>query len=326
MMTLSKPLMIGLLAGVTAALLTLGAANDMSGFLSYTLYAVSMLPILIAGLGWGNRSAAAAVVAAGLAVGIVVTPKAALLVTVMSFLPAGWISHLANLARPASELGGPKDMLAWYPLPNIMLHVCGLVSVSLLIAGAMIGYGPDLVDRLVDIMLSIAAQEPGAPAADPDAVAQTKRILVHLLPAMQGMIWVLTQFAVYYLATRLVAASGGAVRPREDIASSLRMNRNAIFVFLGAMLLAFVDGPIGYAGAAIAGALGTGFLLAGFAVLHFRTKDKPSRLPLLILIYLACLLVVFPAFVILVLGLSDTRQAMPLTSAPGAGAPDTNNH
>lgn len=321
MTTTSKSMTIGLLAGVTAALLMLGALNNTS--LSFTLYAVSTLPILIAGLGWGNRSAAAAVIAAGLAIAVAVAPKAALFVTVVSFLPAGWISHLANLARPASELGGPKDMLAWYPLPDILLHLCGLVSLALLVTGLIIGYGPELVDQFVDIIQSVSAQQPGAPVLDPAAVAQMKRLLVHTVPAIVGINWVLTQFTAYYLATRLVAISARPVRPRENIPSSLRMNRNAIFVFLGGILLAFVDGPIGFAGAAISGAFGAGFLLAGFAVLHFRTRGKSYRLPLLILTYLACLLIVFPAFIVLVLGLSDTRQAIPLTSAPGAGTPDS---
>jgi hypothetical protein len=314
-----KSMVTGILAGVTAALLVLGALNHAT--LSFTLYAISTLPILIAGLGWGNAAAAIAVVAAGLTIAGAVAPKAALFVTIVSFLPAGWISHLANLARPAAELGGPKDMLAWYPLPNILLHLCGLVAGAALVTGYMIGYGPELVDSLVNIMVSAAAQDPAAPPMDPAAVAQTKRLLLHILPAMQGMIWVFTQFVTYYLATRLVAASGRRVRPRENIASSLRMNRNAIFVFLAAMVLAFFNGPIGFAGAAVAGAFGAGFIMAGFAVLHFRTLGKSYRLPLLILAYLGCLVLVFPALVILVLGLSDTRQAIPLTSAPGAGAP-----
>lgn len=315
----SKSLLIGILAGVTAALLVLGALSNAS--LSSTLYAVSTLPILIAGLGWGNMAAVIAVVAGGVTIAGAVTPKAALFVSLFSFLPAGWISHLANLARPASELGGPDNMLAWYPLPSIVTNLCGLVAVAALATGYMIGYGPELVSQLVDLMLSAAAQDPAAPTLDAATLDQTKRLLLHILPVVQGMTWVLTQFIAYYLATRLVATTGRVVRPRENIASSLRMNRNAIFVLLGAMGMAFVDGPLGLAGAAIAGAFGAGFLMAGFAVLHFQTMGKSYRLPLLILAYLGCIVLVFPALIILVLGLSDTRQSIPLTSAPGAGAP-----
>ena len=48
-------LLIGALAGVTATLLVLGA-NAQPSF-SSVLYAASALPILIAGLGWGNIAA-----------------------------------------------------------------------------------------------------------------------------------------------------------------------------------------------------------------------------------------------------------------------------
>lgn len=319
----SKIAGIGLLAGITAALLVLGAVKSAS--LTFTLYAISTLPILIAGLGWGHAAAAIAVVSGAAGIGIMVSPQAALMVAIISFLPAGWISHLANLARPADEIGGPKDMLAWYPLPNLLLQLCILVSVAVVITGAMIGYTPDLVNRVVDMLLEGAAGQPDAPVPDPAAVAETKRILFHLLPAAQAMTWVVTQFSTYYLATRLVASTGRPVRPRENMNSALRMNRNAIFVLLGGLALAFVDGPLGLIGATVTGAFMAGFLISGFAVLHFRTRGKSWRLPLLIIAYLASFIMVLPAIVIMMLGLTDTRQAIALTSAPGAGAEPNNN-
>nr|WP_183367055.1 DUF2232 domain-containing protein [Gellertiella hungarica] len=312
---------IGILAGVTGALLVLGALKNAS--LSFTLYAISTLPILIAGLGWGHAAAALAVLAASGTIAVAVAPKAGLFVAIISFLPAGWISHLANLARPAVELGGPKDMLAWYPLPNILLHLCLIVSVAVLLTGYMIGYGPELIDQLVDMIMQASAGQPGAPAPDPVAIEQTKRVLLHVLPAAQAMTWVATQFVTYYLATRIVATTGRPVRPRENMNSALRMNRNAIFVMLGGLALSFVDGPLGLVGATVCGAFGAGFLMAGFAVLHFRTRGKPWRLPLLVLLYPASFFLLLPAIAIMVLGLMDTRQAIALTSAPGAGAADT---
>ncbi len=309
---------LGLLAGITAALLVLGAVK--SADLTFTLYAISTLPILIAGLGWGHGAAAIAVVTASLVTGLAVGPQAAILVTLVSFLPAGWISHLANLARPAVELGGPKDMLAWYPLPNILLQLCLLVSVSVVVTGVMIGYGPDLIDRLVETLLEASAGQPGAPVPDQAAIEQTKRILLHIVPPIQAMTWVIIQFSTYYLATRVVSSTGRPVRPRENMNSALRMNRNAIFLLLGALALSFVDGPLGLVGGTITGAFLAGFLISGFAVLHFRTRGKAWRLPLLILAYLAAFLTVLPGIIIMMLGLMDTRQAIALTSAPGAGS------
>lgn len=316
-----KTAAIGLVAGITGALLVLGALKNAS--LSFTLYAISTLPILIAGLGWGHAAAAIAVLAATGTIAVSIAPKAGIFVALISFLPAGWISHLANLARPASEIGGPKDMLAWYPLPNILLHLCLIVSMAVVVTGYMIGYGPELIDQVVTMIIQASAGQPGAPAMDPVAVEQTKRVLLHVLPAAQAMTWVGTQFVTYYLATRIVATTGRPVRPRENMNSSLRMNRNAIFIMLGGLALAFVDGPLGFVGATVCGAFGAGFLMAGFAVLHFRTRGKAWRLPFLVLIYPAAFFLLLPAIAVMVLGLVDTRQAIALTSAPGAGNAET---
>ncbi len=314
---------IGLLAGITAALLVLGAVK--SADMAFTLYAMSTLPILIAGLGWGHAASAIAVVTGAAVVAATIAPQAALLIGLVSFVPAGWISHLANLARPAAEIGGPKDMLAWYPLPNVLLHLCLLVSLAVVVTGVMIGYGPDLIDKLVDMVMQSAASQPGFPPTDPEVLAQTKRVLLHLFPVVQSMVWVITQFFTYYIATRIVSATGRPVRPRENMNSALRMNRNAIFVLLGSLALSFADGPLGLVGAAVSGAFAAGFLIAGFAVLHFRSRGKGWRPLLLTFLYFAAFFTVLPGIIIMIYGMADTRQAIALTSVPGTGAAQAPN-
>lgn len=308
---------LGILAGITAALLVLGAVRNAD--LTFTLYAMSTLPILIVGLGWGHTASAIAVIAGTAVIAGAIAPEAALMVGLFSFVPAGWISHLANLARPASEIGGPKDMLAWYPLPNILVQLCVLVSIAVIVTGWMIGYGPELIAKMVDMVFETASTQPGMVMPDASAVEQTKRILLHLVPAIQAMVWVVTQFFIYYIATRIVTATGRPVRPRENMNSALRMNRNAIFILLGGLALAFVDGAPGLIGATVTGAFLGGFLISGFAVLHFRTRGKIWRLPLLVVAYPVAFLTVLPGIAIMMLGLTDTRQAIALTSAPGAG-------
>ena len=103
-------LLTGVLAGFTAALLSMGANTQSS--LAIVLYAASALPILIAGLGWGNAAAITAIVSAGATAAALISPYFALLILVVTLIPAGWLSHLANLARPASVLGGPDEALA----------------------------------------------------------------------------------------------------------------------------------------------------------------------------------------------------------------------
>jgi hypothetical protein len=313
-----KLLLTGVLAGVTATLLVL-AANAQPSF-SAVLYAASALPILIAGLGWGNIAAIVSIGTAFVLGAVVISPSFAFVMTLVTLVPAGWISHLANLARPASELGGPDHLMAWYPLSDMVVQLCGLVTVGVIVVGVMIGYGPELTDRMVDALMSaLRAQEPSF-QPDPDATVQTKSLIVLMLPALQAGIWVIMLFAAYYIATRIVTASGGNLRPREDVPSSLRMSRNAVFIFLAALIACFAGGIPAMIGATVFGAFGAGFVLAGFAAVHFRTRGKEWRLPALIICYLAST-AVLPILFVLILGLFDTRKAIALSPSRGA---DTN--
>lgn len=306
-------LVVGALAGITAALLSMGANTQSS--LAIALYAASALPILIAGLGWGNAAAIAAIVAAGVTAASLVSAYFALLVVVVTLIPAGWLSHLANLARPASELGGPEDALAWYPLSDILTHLAGLVTIGMMLVGYIVGYDASVSDLMVDMVIeAVKAQEP---LYNPDAaaIAQLKAMFTLALPLVQGAIWVMMLFAAYYLATRIVQMSGRSLRPREDIPSALRMHGNAIFIFLAGLILAFVGGAPAAVGALVCGTFGAGFLLSGFAAFHDRTRGKAWRLPVLWIAYLSVFVFTIPAVFFLLFGLTDTRRTIAVTPA-----------
>lgn len=305
-------LISGILAGICAAFLTLGATAQSS--MSFLLYAASAMPVLIAGLGWGNAAAIVAVLSAAFLGAIAVSPLFALTIAIFTLIPSGWLSHLANLARPASEIGGPDDLLAWYPLSGIVLHLCALITVSVIILGTMIGYGPDLVSQMVDIMMSSVQAREASFTPDATALAQTKSLLLLMLPMIQGGLWVILLFAAYYFANRMVRSFGKGLRPREDISAALRMHRNAIFIFLGGIVLTFLGGTVAMIGAVVCGTFGAGFLMAGYASLHHRSKGKDWRWPVLVLAYISAVFM-FPLLIILVLGLSDVRSTISLTPA-----------
>ncbi|MFS8114722.1 DUF2232 domain-containing protein [Rhizobium jaguaris] len=319
----AKELGIGALAGLTAALLVYGATAQPLLFILFG--ALSALPILIVGLGWGNMAVIVAVVAAGVVGTIAQSIYFGLFVVLLTLVPA-WLSHLANLARPAAELGGPDHLMAWYPLSDIMLHLCGLATAVIVIVGAIMGYGTELVGQVVDLYVTVMKDQQPTLQLDPEAVARTKSFMLYAVPVVWGIVWVLMLLAAYHIATRIVAASSRNLRPREDIPSALRMNRNAIFVFLAAIVALFFGGIPALIGAAAFGAFGAGFLVSGFAALHYRTRGKDWRLPVLIICYLTSLMLTLPALVILILGLSDTRKAIVLTpnkNADNSKQPDT---
>ncbi len=314
----AKELGIGALAGLTAALLVYGATAQPWLFILFG--ALSALPILIVGLGWGNMAVIVAVLAAGIVGTIAQSAYFGLFVVLLTLIPA-WLSHLANLARPASELGGPDNLMAWYPLSDIMLHLCGLAAVVIIVAGAVMGYSADLVSQVVDLYVkAMNEQQPSLPL-DPIAIQKTKALMLYAIPVAWGMIWVMMLLAAYYVATRVVAASSRNLRPREDIPSSLRMNRNAIFVFLVAIVAIFFGGVLALIAAAVLGAFGAGFIVSGFASLHYWTRGKDWRLPVLVICYLVSFMLTLPLIIILVLGLYDTRKAISLTPHKNADTP-----
>ncbi len=314
----AKELGIGALAGLTAALLVYGATVQPLLFIPFG--ALSALPILIVGLGWGNMAVIAAVVVAGIVGAVAQSVYFGLFVVLLTLIPA-WLSHLANLARPASELGGPDHLMAWYPLPDIMLHLCGLAAVVIVVAGAVMGYNADLVGQVVDAYVNAVNQQSPDLQLDPVAIAKMKSLMLYMIPIAWGMIWVMMLLAAYYVATRIVAASSRNLRPREDIPSSLRMNRNAIFVFLVAIVAMFFGGIVALIAAAVLGAFGAGFIVSGFASLHYRTRGKDWRLPALVICYLMSFVLTLPLVIILVLGLYDTRKAISLTPNKNADTP-----
>lgn len=315
----ARTLLIGALSGVAA--FALAYAAGVTVLFSTLLAAASALPILIAGLGYGLLPAIVGIVVAG-ALGLALaSPFFALYTLAVTLIPAGWLSHLGNLARPASEIGGPDGQMAWYPLADIMMHLCAAVTLALIVVGAVAGYGPDTTGQVIDAVIDALNSENPELALEPALIAQYKAMFAVLLPMVQGATSVILLFVAFHFASRIAIASGLSNRPREDVAVALRMNTNAIFVFLAALVVTFFfGGPIGLVGAACLGAFGGGFLLAGLARMHLAARGKSWAVPVIILSYLS-LIFTFPALVFVVMGLLDTRRAIALSP----GAPINNN-
>ena len=292
--------------------------------LSVILSAGATLPVLIAGMGWSNLAGAAAVATGAIVIAAAISPLGAAMVAVTTLAPAAWIAHLSNLARPAEELGGPQGKLAWYPLSDIMLHICGLVSLSLIILGYAVGYGEDLVSEVVgNVFAILGEQNPDMQideAGRQDMVAFTTRVL----PALQAMMWVIILFTAWYLACGIVRLSGRAKRPADLIPAGLRMSRLGLLVFGAGLALTFVGGTVGLIGSVISGAYAGGFMMAGLAMLHHRVMQKAWRFAALWMTYTAIILLFpLPLIAFLFAGLFETARTAPLsTSGPG---PDNSN-
>ena len=316
----TQSLLVGLVAGIASALLVVGSVDF--SMLAVLLSVFATLPVLIAGLGWSNVAGAVSVVSAAAVVSFTVSPLAAAMVAVTSLGPAAWIAHLSNLARPAEEVGGQQGQLAWFPLSDIMLHLCALVSISLIILGISIGYSQEMVAAFVNEFFTILEQQNPELQADQDMRGDMIGFLSRFLPAVQGMVLVVVLFTAWYLASAIVRVSGRAKRPADPIPAALRMSRRSLPVFALALALSFLGGAIGYVGSAISGAFAGGFTLAGLAMLHQRTLGRAWRFIVLWSTYVVVVILFpLPLVAFLFAGLFETVR----TSPSGPSSPNSND-
>lgn len=311
---------VGILAGFASALMSSGviAQGGMMAGMAFVLYFLTPLPIFVAALGWGSTAGIVAAFAATVAVGVVASPMSALLIALTSYVPAATGAYLSGLARPADELGGPKDIMVWYPLSDILFRLSLMVAASFIVIGVIIGFGPDMARELSNTVIDRVAEADPQFSANAEMRESMASLLLFLMPAVQPATCLLILIGNFYLALRLTATSGRLRRPRDDWPATLRMPRPALFVFAAALALAFMSGPLGMMATTIVGALGIGFAMAGLAILHVRTRGKPWRPVALWLVYVAVLLFAFLLFIFMVLGLFDTTKAAPVSKIPEA--------
>lgn len=305
--------LVGLLAGAASAFLL--ASAQAPSYLSFLLIASGSLPVLIAGLGWSNFASIIGVATACLLIALIGSPMAALSAFLTALAPAAWVAHLASLARPADEIGGPEDALAWYPLSDILLNICGLVTVAMLILGSIIGYGPELTSQLVTTIAEVMRENNPEFAPTPEMLADLNALMLNALPVIQGAMWVIILFAMFYIAGFIVRASARGRRPKDDIPSQLRMPRAGVPAFALGIVLTFFSGAIALIGWTLVGTFGAGFVLSGFALFHHRSRGKAWRMPALWLAYLSVIAFTLPALIFLAFGLSATARTV--TVSPG---------
>jgi hypothetical protein len=309
----ANPILVGIIAGLATAIMMAGSAY--ASFFAVILIIAAMTSIFIAGLGYGTTSSIIAIATAGAAMAALNTNVMSFVGLVALLLPAAVMSYLAHLARPASELGGPDTALAWYPLSDILLAGAVVTSLATI---ATLSLHPDIdavYSALAEMILAMTKElNPQMPAG-----AMTKEQLAGffqvLFPLVQSMHMMIALFGGFYFAMRILTAAGRSTRPREDIRSSLRMNRLAIGVFLAGIALMFAGDKLAMIGGSFAGAAAGGFVLSGFAIIHNALRSKTWALPGLILIYLLTFffLPVIGLLIIIAGGLANPRRAVALT-------------
>jgi hypothetical protein len=319
----SNPVVIGIIAGLAAAILMAGAGYI--SLFSILLMIAAVAAIFVAGMGFGATSAVIAVVVASLASAAIAGRPMAFVAMAVQLSPAVVMSYLANLARPADELGGPKAAMAWFPLSDIML--AGAVISAIATSGVLLLH-PDLeaaYGMLADLVMELATRTNPEVAFDVTR-EQLMGYLEVLFPLTQGWQMMVALFGGFYFAMRVLSTAGRNIRPREDIPASLRMNRLSIAIFFAGVALMFAGDKLEVIGASFVGAIAGGYLLAGYAIVHNMLRDKSYRLPALIIVYLVSMIVWPLAFIIFLAGgLANPRRAIALTLHKSNETTETKN-
>ncbi|CAM5214155.1 hypothetical protein ARD30_10375 [Bosea thiooxidans] len=305
---------VGIGAGLVSALLFSVVITGSP--LAALLYSAAPLPIFIASLGWNHRSGLFATAAGALAVAVALAPTGGIAFALIIGLPAWWIAYLALLAR--SDAQGAVE---WYPLGNLLLWIAA--TAALATVGSALVMTTDyetyrsVISRMIENLLNEMVR--GKLIALP-ANVHVKELAENLAPAVPlgiGASFVTTIAANLWLAARTVKMSDRLPRPWPFIPSA-SLPRQALLLLVASAVIASLGGFIGVAATALVGALLAAFMFSGLCLLHDLSRGRPWRLPMLISVYVA--LVVMQAVLtplLALVGLIDTllglrrRAALP---------------
>lgn len=294
------PLLIGAAAGVAAALLSVGSI--VQTVLSFLLFLLSPLPLMLAGLGWGPVAGGSAAVLCVLAIYAFAGEPQALIIALTTVIPATLAAYYGGMARLEND-----QPVEWYPLSGILFILTGAVACGFILSGIYIDFPSVSADLSVELVKRIAEADPEL-ARDPVATVTLANVLIKAVPFIQPSSWLLVLVANFWLALLISRRSGLFRRPKDDWPTALRMPNRALPLFAVAMAATFLSGGWQMVAWCVAGAFSMAFVLAGFALLHRLSRGRPWRATALWLAYATSLTLGLPVFFFLFAGLYDAAK------------------
>jgi hypothetical protein len=291
--------LVGLVAGVASALLFVAPFGGTP--LALPLFALTGLPIAIAGFGWGGVAAVASVAAGSvLALGIAGS-GGAIIFAFLFAIPVAWATVAAT--QPTTT----RDGRGYRPLGLVLAHAAGAVTLGVIVIGVLAGFDPAaLAAEFTPAFVEWAA------AANPETlltesdVAPLVGLYVTLLPATVAFLGVAMVVLDLVLGVKSVGLSDRLKRAPDELWTvSLPPAVPAAFVVATALAFLLPGAP-GYAAQVVTGALGAAVALEGLAVIHAVTRGMAWRGPLLAVMYAMILLSGLPILLFALLGIAES--------------------
>lgn len=309
---------LGLIAAVVFASATTGPL-----IARFVLFFLTPLPIALAGLGWGWRTAAIAGLSGTLLVAAGASLTVAAVFALSQVVPMVALTHLALLSR-TGPAGG--ETIEWYPPGRLVIW--GAVMAGLLALASLLLIGGDLEDLrkgLADfIEKTLQSGLPQLPDATPLSETEIKSladVALWLLPAASAISWMASLLFNLWLAGRVTLASGQLARPWPDLAA-IDYPPGTTLAFAGSLLaVLMLDGYARLAASGFAGAFFLAFMLLGLAIVHYTTRGAAWRPFALWALYAALLFLnMWIGVLAAILGLSESilglRRRYPPPSSP----------
>lgn len=312
-----QTILIGLVAGVAAALLYLAPAGG--SLLAFPLFALTGVPIAIAGLGWSALAAAVAAVVGAATIAMLLPAGLSALVFILLFgVPMVWLTRLAGLSRQTGR-DGPRE---WYPLGRILFHAGLACALVLVVAGIVTGYDSStVVEGATAALVEWLAEAQTEPLPTADEIAPVMRAYVAVMPLMLAIL--LMAITVFDLSLgALIARISGRLKREGDKLSAVALPNAIPIGALIAVPLAFLPTPVGEVAQVFAGAFIAALAVVGLAVLHSVTVGMSGRTAILIAAYVLLLLSGVPVVLFALLGVGESFLHLRARRAGPPSRPD----
>jgi len=298
--------LVGIVAGLAGALLFASMASG--SLLSFALFYLAALPLMIAALGWSHLAGliAAVVASVGLAAAFGAWFFLGFLVGVG--LPACWLAYLALLARPVGTVS--PDGLEWYPVGRLVIW--SAVLGALVVALAIPTFGTDAesfqagLKAAFDRLLDAGDNASDAPLLLPGFSDPQEQLdfLVAIVPPVAAVVSTVTGLSNLWLAAKIVKISGRLKRPWPDV-KAMEFPRFGPILLAAGIAGSFLPDLIGVVASLFACTLLMAYALLGFAVLHETLIGVNGRGFMLAGIYALVAVFGWPALVMALVGLAD---------------------